>query len=102
MRIQTRIGARDRSFSMRPKRNLGFTLVELLVVIAIIGVLMAVLVPALGKARQAAYAIKCASNLRSIGQGILTYVAESKGSFPASYMYIGQKPDEAATDAKRL
>jgi prepilin-type N-terminal cleavage/methylation domain-containing protein/prepilin-type processing-associated H-X9-DG protein len=76
---------------MRRERRRGFTLVELLVVIAIIGVLMAVLVPALAKARAASYAIKCSSNLRSIGQGILMYVAENKGTFPAAYIYVGQK-----------
>lgn len=76
---------------MRRERRRGFTLVELLVVIAIIGILMAVLVPALSKARQASYSIKCASNLRSIGQGILMYVAENKATFPASYIYAGQK-----------
>jgi prepilin-type N-terminal cleavage/methylation domain-containing protein/prepilin-type processing-associated H-X9-DG protein len=76
---------------MRRERRRGFTLVELLVVIAIIGALMAVLVPALAKARAASYAIKCSSNLRSIGQGILMYVAENKGTFPAAYIYVGQK-----------
>lgn len=84
---------------MRHERRRGFTLVELLVVIAIIAVLIGVLLPALSKARQAAYSIKCASNLRGIGQGILTYVAANKGTFPAAYTYGGQRLDEAANPA---
>jgi prepilin-type N-terminal cleavage/methylation domain-containing protein/prepilin-type processing-associated H-X9-DG protein len=75
---------------MRRERRRGFTLVELLVVIAIIGVLMAILVPALSKARAAAYTVKCSSNLRAIAQGLLTYVTENKGTFPAAYIYVGQ------------
>src|SRR5262249_39925736 len=75
------------------KRRCGFTLVELLVVIGIIAILISVLLPALNRARQASYAIKCASNLRSIGQGFAMYVAENKGTFPAAYLYVGHKID---------
>ena len=80
----------------------AFTLVELLVVIGIIAVLISVLLPALGKARESANAIKCAANLRSIGQGLLIYAAENKSTFPAAYYYNGmaingpvQTPDAA-------
>ena len=59
----------------------GFTLVELLVVIAIIGLLVALLLPALGSVRESARASICKSNLKQLGLALLTYES-ARGSFP--------------------
>jgi prepilin-type N-terminal cleavage/methylation domain-containing protein/prepilin-type processing-associated H-X9-DG protein len=65
----------------------GFTLVELLVVIGIIVILIGILLPVLGRAREAANTIKCASNLRTIGQGMELYLVGNKLTYPTAYIY---------------
>ena len=69
---------------MNDKRR-GFTLVELLVVIAIIGVLVALLLPAVQSAREAARRASCTNNLRQIGVGIHNYESTWKTMPPGSY-----------------
>ena len=66
----------------RRTRLTAFTLVELLVVIGIIAVLIAMLLPALNRAREQARAAKCLSNLRQLTIATLSYCNNSKGMFP--------------------
>ena len=66
------------------RSNRGFTLVELLVVIAIIGVLVALLLPAVQAAREAARRQQCLSNLRQMSIGLLNYESAT-GELPSAY-----------------
>jgi prepilin-type N-terminal cleavage/methylation domain-containing protein/prepilin-type processing-associated H-X9-DG protein len=63
----------------------AFTLVELLVVIGIIAILIAILLPALNRARSQAQFTACLANLRTIGQSINIYLTNSKGTLPYGY-----------------
>jgi len=66
----------------------AFTLIELLVVVAIIALLAAILLPALGKAREMAKASACLSNLHNIGLGIQMYTADHRSYLPTAYTYV--------------
>ncbi len=65
----------------RPKRN-GFTLIELLVVIAIIALLMSILMPALGQAREQAQRVVCLTNLDGIGTAFTMYANDHREFIP--------------------
>lgn len=67
----------------------GFTLIELLVVISIIALLIALLLPALAKAKQVAMSMQCLANLRSLGQIDTEYTDVYEGYLPPGWNYLG-------------
>lgn len=69
------------------RKHAAFTLIELLVVIAIIALLVGILLPSLGAARESARTIRCAANIRTVAQGVFTYTASNKDFFPPHYVY---------------
>lgn len=85
----------NKSLAAYPHRNAGFTLIELLVVISIIALLIAILLPALGAARQQMLKVSCTNNLRQQGIAITQYTFDdAETAFPYNprrVNYYGQR-----------
>lgn len=73
-----------RRYPLRSDATIGFTLIELLVVISIVALLIAILLPALRKARDSARKVTCAINLKQLGQAVGVYITDTD-CFPPGY-----------------
>ena len=82
---------------MKKGKSHGFTLVELLVVIAVIAILVSLLLPALGKARESANQIKCLSSMKQLGVTMALYSSQSDDwNVPLQIHFV--RPDTGATE----
>src|SRR6185369_2922724 len=77
----------------------AFTLIELLVVIAVIGILAALLLPVLSRAKEAARGVACANNLHQIALATIIYAGDNKEQLPAfwEWLHDGNKPTDLTT-----
>ncbi len=74
----------------------AFTLIELLVVVAIIVVLIAILLPSLGRAREQAKGVQCGAQLKQIGVGMYNYATENQGKLPPASLAPWGDPNTAS------
>src|SRR5438105_3195872 len=68
--------------SATDSKKSAFSVVELLVVVGIIAIILAILLPAMNKARESAKTVRCSAQLRQIGQAIISYATANRGLMP--------------------
>lgn len=85
--------------SIRPRH--AFTLIELLVVISIIALLIAILLPALGAARESARGAQCLANVRTHAQGAINFAVDHKDGLPSNEGFDGAWNNNGAESYKR-
>lgn len=85
----------------QPSRNLrqGFTLIELCIVLGIVAILSAILLVAVGRAREASKSVHCSSNLSQIGKGLFQYASRHRGFVPRASMDLTLLTDPLYTSA---
>lgn len=88
-----------RSAENRLPQRRAFTLIELLVVVGIIGLLIAIIVPSLSRARSSAKRAACASNLRQVGIAVRAYISSTNDRFPYASMMPSFGPAPLETPA---
>jgi prepilin-type N-terminal cleavage/methylation domain-containing protein len=78
-------------------RRHGFTIIELMVAVGVIGILVAIILPAVGKAREQARELVCQSNQRQIAAAFLAFAADHKGRLPGNWWdYANADPQRRA------
>ncbi len=85
-------GGKGRTYRRGAAGSRGFTLVELLVVVAIIALLVSILLPTLGKAKEQARTVMCMSNIRGLGVSFSFYTTENNNWLPAGCGIGGDAP----------
>ncbi|WPJ96594.1 DUF1559 domain-containing protein [Coraliomargarita algicola] len=77
---------------IKQQRVAAFTLIELLTVIAIVGILAAIIIPSVGKVREASQVAKCVTHLRQLALGATAYASDHNGNFVSLYSGGGDDP----------